>query len=330
MLLTPCLQPSRYHTYGMTLSSDILLPELASTTHTIADAAPDIRFSLADDRGMLPTPLAWFLSRRSASGTLWLSCARTNHGYLLRFPDLADFSVDAGGREIVGAAGPDTTGDTLRHLLLDQVLPLVVTLQGRYAFHATAVLTPTGVCAFTGPAGTGKSTLAASFLFAGFPLLSDDCLIVEPEEGRMLARPAYPGLRLWEDSLAALCPDQNQVQSVAQYTSKRRPVLGARLAHFPRERHPLARIYSLCRREGMDEATVANAWVEPLAQQASLLELLACTFILDTEDRATWLGQFRWLGQIVAAVPVRRLHIPSRFAALSSVRETVLADLGSP
>ena len=33
-------------------------------------------------------------------------------------------------------------------------------MHGRKALHASAVLTPAGVCAFAGPAGMGKSTLA--------------------------------------------------------------------------------------------------------------------------------------------------------------------------
>ena len=43
-----------------------------------------------------------------------------------------------------------------------------------FARHRRA--TDQGVCAFTGSAGAGKSTLAASFVLAGYPLLCDDCL----------------------------------------------------------------------------------------------------------------------------------------------------------
>jgi len=193
--------------------------------------------------------------------------------------------------------------------------------------HATAVLTPAGVCAFIGEAGAGKSTLAASFLFSGYSMLSDDCLVLEVEREAILARPAYPGVRLWDDSLEAFGTDQCPTRPVAQYTSKRRPVLDAHRDHFPHTAQPLARIYSLCRQEVAEGTALGKEWLEPLSQQASFMELLASAFILDTEDQTGLLEQFRWLGQIVAAIPVRRLHIPDDFTALASVRETILTDL---
>ncbi|MDE3224255.1 MAG: hypothetical protein KGN30_02445, partial [Nitrospirota bacterium] len=316
----------RYRAYGMTLDSNIPLPELDLPGHQPADTV-DIRLSLVEGHGLQPHPSDWFLFRRSPSDELWLTCAKVADGYLLRFPDLADFFVDQLGRDIVGVPFPETSEDTFRHLFLDQVLPLTLTLHGRHALHATAVLTPAGACAFLGEAGAGKSTLAASFLFAGYPVLCDDCLVLDLERERILARPAYPGVRLWDDSLEAFGTDRCPTRPVAQYTSKRRPVLDACRDHFPHTTQPLVRIYSLCRQEVAEGAALGKEWLEPLSQQASFMELLACTFILDTEDQAGLLGQFRWLERVVSAAPVRRLHVPNDFGALASVRATILTDL---
>ena len=91
----------------------------------------------------------------------------------------------------------------MRHLLLDQVMPLVLS-RDRLVLHASAVATPAGAAAFIGFTGAGKSTLAASLSAAGFPILSDDCLVIERDGRGFLARPFYPGARLWPDSVHAV------------------------------------------------------------------------------------------------------------------------------
>src|SRR5207249_867812 len=150
--------------------------------------------------------------------------------------------------------------------LLDQVLPLGLNMKGHETLHATAVLTRLGVCAFTGPTGAGKSTLAASFLLAGYPALSDDCLVLKEDNGQILAEPAYAGLRLWEDAFEALGENHNVSLPVAHYTSKKRLIRAEHLRNFPVNAHPLARIYSLVR---PDEAEMNTKLLEPNVETLS-------------------------------------------------------------
>ena len=95
-----------------------------------------------------------------AGGEPWLSCAKTNSGYLLRFNELADFEIDKAGREIICKPRPGIPDVTIQHLLLDQVIPLVINLKGGEALHASAILTRSGVVAFAGPAGSGNPAQA--------------------------------------------------------------------------------------------------------------------------------------------------------------------------
>ena len=198
---------------------------------------------------------------------------------------MADFFVDDNGQEIIGAAQPGTSTDTLRHLLLDQVFPLVLNLRGRDALHATAVVTPHGVCAFTGETGTGKSTLAASFAQAGYPVLSDDCLVIEEHDGRLSAVPAYPGVRLWDDTSAALGPETEARSPVAHYTDKQRVVWQAHVATFPTRSLPLHRIYLLTRETDETPATIGLApRIDSYSQRPAFMALLEQTFRLDVTD----------------------------------------------
>lgn len=318
-----------FRVYGLTLISDIPLEELASDTGAELEEEPDIRIQLSSRCGAgLPPPRHWFMTWTLPTGEIWLRCAKDAHGYLLHFPDLVDFSVDSAGREIIYAANPETPLETLRHLLLDQVLPLVLNLRGRDALHATAIQTPRGACAFIGPAGAGKSTLAASFLRAGYPVLSDDCLVLQSNSEHILAGPAYPGLRLWPDTFEALRNHTDSSRPVAHYTSKQRLLPGENPKELASACQPLVRIYSVVRATATE---VGDALAEPLIERLScrdgFMELVPSAFRLDITDRTMLARQFRFFGQIVSRVSVRRLHVPNTFSSLPAVREVINADL---
>jgi hypothetical protein len=318
----------RYQVYGLILTSEMTLPELTSATETAPKGGGDLRVRLARRGEALPSTSRWLMSWTLPTGELWLSIAKDEWGYLLQFPELADFSVDVDGREIVCRPEPEIPPHTMRHLLLDQVLPLVLTIRGRKALHATAVLTPAGVCAFTGPTGTGKSTLAASLLLTGYPVLSDDCLVLEAQDGQVLATPAYPGLRLREDTLKAVGNDASHLLSVAHYTSKRRLIPDGHGSYFLTQALPVARIYSLVRpAEGEGEDGLIAPRVERLSPRDSLVELLPFLFHLDVTDRTMLARHFDFLERVVSHVPVRQLWVPNTFTALPAVHEVILLDL---
>ena len=126
-------------------------------------------------------------------GTLWTEFYRANGGYLLRFPDLADFQVSADGLSVTCLPAPEVSEATSQHLYLNQVLPLVLSKLGKLVFHASAVEVDDGAVVFAAESGRGKSTLAASFAVSGSRFLTDDGLVVEPI-GEGLSDPAQSPL----------------------------------------------------------------------------------------------------------------------------------------
>lgn len=236
--------------------------------------------------------------------------------------------MDRQGTDIVALANHETPPETLRHILLNQVLPLVLNLRGQDALHATAVLTPHGVCAFTGPAGVGKSTLAASFLIAGYPVISDDCLVLKEREGWIVAVPGYPGLRLWDDVAQSLSLDPKHLRSVAHYTAKHRLLLPDQRQAFPTEPLPLARLYLLSRSEGSKTCNEATAIsLQPSPPRHAFMEILSSLFRLDIRNKAMLARQFCFIERLVAQAPIKQLSIPQTVSALPKVREAILADL---
>ena len=319
--LSVALNVYRYHAYGLTISSDLAIPELLSWRgqHAIAEvslifAAPPDHFTTISD---------WLITTASADRTPWLSWAKAGRGYLLRFHGLADFLVDSDGRRVSCiAAAPGVDAATLRHLAIDHVLPRVLNLLGFEALHATAVVIEDRVCAFVAEAGTGKSTLAASFHLAGYPAYCDDCLVL-CKTNPLSALPAYPGVRLWEASFQALGGDAASLGvPVAQYTAKTRQLGGAE--GFRAEPLPLACIYLL---ERDQPGTLRpSPQLQALKPRDALPALIAATFPLDISDHAMLARHFRLLSRVAAELPMRRLSVPTDFAALPTARSLVLAD----
>ena len=223
-------------------------------------------------------------------------------------------------------ASIDASLETIRHLLIDQVLPLVVNLRGCDALHATAIGTRRGVCAFTGPAGSGKSTLAASFVLSGYPLVCDDCLALS-EGTAITALPGYPGLRLWDDSVRALGASSRNLKPVAHYTTKSRWQDHSQRADFCSTTRRLARIYLLKRARSSKRS--ARVLIEDLAPGEALMGLVKAAYRLDITDRAMLTRQFQFLSRVAERVPIKRLIVPDEFSALSEVRAAVLHDLSN-
>jgi hypothetical protein len=314
----------RYSVYGIGLSCDAALPELEQLVTTPDAARISINVRLGNADSGYPAAARWFLRSTLSDGDDLALCGKIEGGYLLRYAGLADFTVDLAGRELRCArVEPGTSPQTLRHLLLDQVLPLVLNLLGCDVLHATAVETPTGVCAFIGPAGAGKSTLAASFAAVGYKTFCDDCLVIQLNDG-IRCVPGYPGVRLWSDSFAAVGNQPVQKGDVAGNSSKFRIITNS--GDFPGGRRPLIAIYRVSRAAaGLPGSSTAR--IERLTGHEAFLELASSAYVFDVTEASTLLRHFRFIERLASRVPVCRLLLPNDFALLPSARRAILSDL---
>ncbi len=327
MTSTSPSDPSRtcgYRFCNLVLASDEPLPELAPATR----GEPDLWVQHEDSREERLSTADWFMHWDDWNGNAWLSCGKAEGGYLLRFHELADFFVDSRGCSILCAPRTGVPSDTIRHLLLDQVVPLVVNLKGGEALHASAVQKPEGAVAFCGLSGSGKSTLAASFLRAGCPLLSDDCLVLElAPEGVVQAVASYPGLRLGRNTLTRLFGMAEGHPRVAHYTDKRRMAIPARQRDYCAKTQPLRRIYLLSDpAEAKDERGVT---IRRLSLRDGLMGLVRSAFRLDIQDRNMLKRQLLFLERVVKTVPVRRLCFSRELELLPAVHEAIERDMGA-
>ncbi|TYO89647.1 hypothetical protein [Oceanicella actignis] len=107
------------------------------------------------------------------------------------------------------AAGPGAGagfGPQAARLLLGYGASAVLLHQrGGLPLHAAAVALPRGAALLLGPAGAGKSTLAAALGGMGFAMLADDLTALDDRApGGPLVQPAIGTVKLWPDSARAL------------------------------------------------------------------------------------------------------------------------------
>lgn len=256
-------------------------------------------------------------------GSHWTQFYRTPTGYLLRFPELADFEVTADGAEVIGFPVPGVSGATIQHLYLNQVLPLVLSKRGRLVFHASAVELAEGAVAFVAGSGLGKSTLAAGFAVSGFRFLTDDGLVIDERDGVCQVLPSHPSIRLWSDSEEALIATGVAKAPAVDYTPKARLLAGDDLKFCDQPR-PLRRAYFLG--EGMAE----QISIRPMTAAEALTEWVRHSYLLDVEERPRVASHFEQVSRL-AREPIHfRLDFPRRFQDLPAVRRAIVRHAADP
>jgi len=272
---------------------------------------------MAAGRAQSTVALEPFQAWTFPDGAAWTLFYRVEAGYLLRFPDLADFVVSADGQTVTCHPTPEAPATASEHLYLNQVLPLVLSKQGKPVFHASAVELADSAVAFLGESGRGKSTLAASFARAGARFLTDDGLVLEEVGAGQVVLPSHPSIRLWEDSETALiAPGLDRAPELA-FTSKSR-FLFADSAAFCAQPRPLRRVYFLG-----DGSATAPTFVRMTAAEA-LIELVKHSFLLDVEEKPRLASHFEQVTRLARRPIHFRLDYPRRFDQLADVRQAIV------
>jgi hypothetical protein len=302
----------RYRIHGLTIAGDVLLPELPRAR----GSSPAMEVT----RGAGNDPCEWFHRWREGRRT-WLTMGRTAGGYRLRFPGLAEFAVSRDGRRIQYEPAPNVPPATVRHLVLNQVIPLAFARAGRNVLHASAVHVPRfGAIAFAGRSGSGKSTLAAALSTLGCRIVTDDALVLGPEGKRDLLEPAYPELRLWRESARALRATGDLRGRVAHYSPKAR--LGPGVVSFHRRPSTLRAVFMLAPRHS-DESPIRAS---PLPAATRLVALMRTAYVLDVDDRDELTSLFAGLSELVGQVAVRRLAARDDRRGLQQIAAAVLDE----
>ena len=297
-----------YRFFNEQIETSFNIPELYSAE----GSAASVRVAIAPGECKLGDFLR---DLELADGTRWAILRRNASAFQIELPGTATFILSRDGRTVDCHPEPSLPHDTFRHLLLNQVLPFAFAQAGAVVLHASGVVIGDRAIAFLGPAGAGKSTLAAK-LGRRSAVLSDDALRLTQAGTDFTAVGSYADLRLWRDSVEQLLPPGATEKVLAHFSDKQHT---NRAFHFETRPTQLARIYLLT---PADELAV-----ESVAPTDAVISLIGNAYRLDLDDHARLAADQRFFAGIVSGGLVRRLRFAHRFSELEALQRMILEDL---
>ena len=294
-----------YRAYGLTVASDVALPELEPAE----PAAADILIAI----GTIDMP-------SSEAATIFRF--EPDRQYLA-WHAVGSFLISNASRiDIEPAPGVDDA--LLAFPLLGPVMALLLHQRGLLVLHASAIAVAGRGAIFMGDKGAGKSTTASALIRAGHHLLTDDVValhLARPDAPMIV--PGFPQIKLAADAAAAISLGQAEV----------RPQVHPAIEKMQHRLHgafaggmvPATRIYVLERG--------AKAAIMPLPGIAALPAIIKFSYVTRF-GRAALSGDFaalhlRQCSAIANHVGVFRLEVPTGLDRIGEAVELIETDLAA-
>ncbi|MCL1629196.1 hypothetical protein M3N55_10670 [Roseibaca sp. V10] len=212
--------PAHYQAYGLTISSEIELPELPQVS-TLAHPA-DLSITRDPSLTAAPTGEDWV----QLSPFAWTAPT----AFMLLVPDVAWFLVENGQTIRVAPVG-DIDMASVRVFLLGSAIGALLFQRGYLVLHGNAVDMGDACMLCLGVSGAGKSTLAAAFAARGYSVLADDVVAIN-NVGQAL--PGIPRIKIWRDAAERLCVDTGSLDRIRPQMEKFNLPLPQTLVSTPR------------------------------------------------------------------------------------------------
>jgi hypothetical protein len=308
-----------YRAYGLTLRSSLVFSSLRQASRV---QQADVRLAAGNAGQFAPARAEvaarchhqdWFQYHRFLDGTTYL-----------RWIGLSEFLVSPDGRRIAYRREQRGTSESFSVYLLGQVLSFSLLAFGWESLHSTVVVINGGAVAFSGDCGYGKSTLGAALLARGYPILTDDLMVIAKANAGWAVHPGAQRLKLFPDIARTLFGSTHSTTAMNDGTTKL--IIPLSRAQTVRKPVPLKALYMLSDPCG-SKSRLARVRIERLPAREAFFEVIRAAFNVIVLDRERAARQFAFATQLVASVPVRRLMYPRNLSVLPDVCEAVLEHL---
>lgn len=305
------------------------LPGLRPISSSVApDVAVDFSGTFAPGETTAREAL-WYVNPQCRDGIPVLRVWQRDSGVHYRFyyQDGTEFLIEQHGSIIRGSWPSSLSLENATSYLLGPILGFVLRLRGMLCLHASAVMIGDEAIVFMGPAGSGKSTIAAMFAKLGYPVLTDDVVALREEEGGQgfTVLPGYPRLNLWSGEvkgLGGIFGELPRVDPQHPTWDKRYLDLRGNGLRFCNKPVRLAAVYT-----GEMVAGHKTLAVNDFLPTSRLVVLASNVYMNPVADRAMRAREFDSLSRLAMQVPVRRMLISEDRPSPTALCEAILADL---
>lgn len=275
-----------YEVFGLDVSSEMCIPELSDGVENDRDVT--IRY------GSVSKPAFEHNDQHSVA-------RRVPNGHVYYIRDIGGILV-VDGEEIIAAPLDGAEDRGFRFLVSGIGLGLLLHQRGLVTLHASAVAIQGQAIGFVGPKGMGKSTTAAAFHAGGYPVITDDLLVLDPTNDHIEVRPGPSHLKLYPNSIRdSLNENPDQIPKIdPQGTKRSYSVQSERRA----ESLPLRCLYLLDYESGD-----ALPHSQSIRGDQACMELIRYSYIprlLPEEAKSS--QHLKRCAKIARAVSVRRLY----------------------
>lgn len=306
-----------YEIYGIRLSSDIQLTfpnseSMQSAAVSLLEASADFFREAIQSTIVRPSPTGWYKYVQLDNGQSYL-----------RWDDLFEFLVDADGRRIWWGWLGAPSLESLQVYLLGHSLSFALIKQGYEPIHATSVVIDGHAVAFIGSSGIGKSSLAAAFLADGYPLVTDDMLLLRRTDQGYEAQPGPRRIKLFPKMARRFLAVT--ANGVPMNNETEKLVLPLKTNYCHSGGASLRALYVLTPpREARRQQHIE---LIPLSTREAFIALVRGTFnsVVTGADRAG--RQYTECLSIASQVPLRRISYPRDLSLLPAVKQAILSDL---
>lgn len=296
-----------YRAYGLTIASEVALPELEPAAPGAADVV--IAVGPID----LPKP------GLEAATEFRFEADRQ----YLAWQAVGAFLISNGCRIDVEPA-PGVDDMLIAFPLLGPVMALLLHRRGLLVLHASAIAVAGTSAIFMGDKGAGKSTTASAMIRAGHDLLTDDVVALDlanPDQPMIV--PGFPQIKLAADAAAAISLGEAEVRpQVHPAIDKMQHRLNGA---FSGNRVPATRIYILERGE--------KAAITPLPGIAALPAIIKFSYVTRFGRAALPSDlakvHLRQCARLADHVGVRRLEVPTGLDRIGEAVDLIERDLAA-
>lgn len=306
-----------YHLYGVCVSSQWRLPycECAQADQRAVELVegPALLFEeAAREAAEKPRAADWFQ----------YTCLRDGSHYV-KWSGLFEFLVSADGCRIAGRPLTHVAFEAFHTYLLGVVLSFSLVKQGLDPLHATAVVIDGGAVGFLGDTGYGKSSLGGAFIQAGYPLLTDDLLVVRHDDASFSAYSGPPRIKLFPEIARNLLGEQ--VSGIPMNPLTRKLIIPLDSDQVHQVPVPLKALYLLPRPSA--RARRKRVTLRRVSRRSAFLALLKNAFNTDIIESERLRRQFLLCTRMASTVPMKLLSYPRNMESLPLVRDAILSDI---
>ena len=287
-----------YTAYGLRIGSEITLPLLKEIqTNTV-----DLTIKL----GRIPEILPLAPTKIHRAG-LDAQFAQFGDRLWLDWSPIISFVAIKGNELIVDTALTDEK--ILSLFILSEALGLILFQKGYFLLHGSAIQLNNKGIVFVGEPGAGKSTTVAAFAQKGVSIISDDMVCIRMNEiGKPSLIPAFPQIKIWEESVKGLQLSKDDLDVLRAGSTK---FSWHESVAFEEEAVPLEQVFILGPPKG-EEAEISR-----LAESERPIALLSYFPLPDLLLRGEQLkDHFEKSVAIARTTPIFRMSRPADFTKL--------------